>query len=110
MTISLVIQSYQSWHPSRARCHERRTRIVPPAIEFRTPIFPHFHYLSPPDRGSLARTEQLDTLDAILPFDRRDQLAGLLIDDDAIEKELWISFLPVAIRLRFSARTVFWTI
>jgi len=28
------------------------------------------------------RAEQLDALDAILPFDRRDQLAGLLTDDD----------------------------
>ncbi|HZG28634.1 MAG TPA: tyrosine-type recombinase/integrase [Ensifer sp.] len=30
----------------------------------------------------LARAEQLDALDAILPFDRRDQLARLLTDDD----------------------------
>ncbi|MDX0696744.1 hypothetical protein GOD53_22060 [Sinorhizobium medicae] len=28
------------------------------------------------------RAEQLDALDAILPFDRRDQLAALLTDDD----------------------------
>ncbi|MFC0804648.1 MULTISPECIES: site-specific integrase [Sinorhizobium] len=28
------------------------------------------------------RAEELDALDAILPFDRRDQLAGLLTDDD----------------------------
>ncbi|ODR93166.1 hypothetical protein A8M32_01180 [Sinorhizobium alkalisoli] len=28
------------------------------------------------------RTEQLDALDALLPFDRRDQLAALLTDDD----------------------------
>lgn len=36
------------------------------------------------DRSSLvtARAEQLDALDAILPFDRRDQLAGILTDDD----------------------------
>jgi hypothetical protein len=30
----------------------------------------------------LSRAEQLDALDAILPFDRRDQLAELLTDDD----------------------------
>ncbi|MCA1407756.1 site-specific integrase [Ensifer sp. IC3342] len=30
----------------------------------------------------LRRAEQLDALDAILPFDRRDQLAALLTDDD----------------------------
>ncbi|MGH6810019.1 MAG: site-specific integrase [Ensifer adhaerens] len=30
----------------------------------------------------MARSEQLDALDAILPFDRRDQLAALLTDDD----------------------------
>jgi integrase len=30
----------------------------------------------------LSRAEELDALDAILPFDRRDQLAGLLSDDD----------------------------
>ncbi len=30
----------------------------------------------------LARAKQLDALDAILPFDRRDQLASLLTDDD----------------------------
>ncbi len=30
----------------------------------------------------LARAEQLDALDAILPFDRRDQLAVLLTDED----------------------------
>ncbi|WP_412549895.1 site-specific integrase [Sinorhizobium meliloti] len=30
----------------------------------------------------LRRAEQLDALDAILPFDRRDQLASLLTDDD----------------------------
>jgi integrase len=36
------------------------------------------------DRSSLvsARAEQLDALDAILPFDRRDQLAAILTDDD----------------------------
>jgi hypothetical protein len=28
------------------------------------------------------RAEQLDALDAIRPFDRRDQLAALLTDDD----------------------------
>ncbi|THK33328.1 integrase, partial [Ensifer sp. MPMI2T] len=28
------------------------------------------------------RAEELDALDAILPFDRRDQLAALLTDDD----------------------------
>ncbi len=28
------------------------------------------------------RAEELDALDAILPFDRRDQLATLLTDDD----------------------------
>ncbi|AGA08726.1 hypothetical protein C770_GR4pB257 (plasmid) [Sinorhizobium meliloti GR4] len=30
----------------------------------------------------LRRAEELDALDAILPFDRRDQLAALLTDDD----------------------------
>lgn len=30
----------------------------------------------------LHRAEQLDALDAILPFDRRGQLAALLTDDD----------------------------
>ncbi|MDB5524486.1 MAG: integrase, partial [Rhizobium sp.] len=30
----------------------------------------------------IKRAEELDALDAILPFDRRDQLAGLLTDDD----------------------------
>ncbi|MDP9633007.1 UNVERIFIED_ORG: integrase [Ensifer adhaerens] len=30
----------------------------------------------------LVRAEQLDALDAVLPFDRRDQLASLLTDDD----------------------------
>ena len=30
----------------------------------------------------LHRAEELDALDAILPFDRRDQLAVLLTDDD----------------------------
>ncbi|MGE7065511.1 integrase, partial [Agrobacterium tumefaciens] len=30
----------------------------------------------------LRRAEELDALDAILPFDRRDQLAELLTDDD----------------------------
>ncbi|MDL2407649.1 tyrosine-type recombinase/integrase [Rhizobium calliandrae] len=37
------------------------------------------------DSGSqaiLRRAEELDALDAILPFDRRDQLAALLTDDD----------------------------
>lgn len=37
------------------------------------------HSLSGP---VLARAEQLDALDAILPFDRRDQLAMLLTDED----------------------------
>ncbi len=37
------------------------------------------HSLSGP---VLARAEQLDALDAILPFDRRDQLAVLLTDED----------------------------
>ncbi|SDN17851.1 Site-specific recombinase XerD [Ensifer sp. YR511] len=32
--------------------------------------------------GALKRAEELDALDAILPFDRRDQLAVLLTDDD----------------------------
>lgn len=30
----------------------------------------------------LKRAEELDALDAILPFDRRDQLASLLTDED----------------------------
>jgi|GEM_PF-5846500 len=30
------------------------------------------------------RAEQLDALEAILPFDRRDQLAALLTDDDVV--------------------------
>lgn len=33
-------------------------------------------------RVGLSRAEQLDAFDAILPFDRRDQLAELLTDDD----------------------------
>ena len=32
--------------------------------------------------GILTRVEELDALEAILPFDRRDQLAALLTDDD----------------------------
>lgn len=32
--------------------------------------------------AALKRAEELDALDAILPFDRRDQLAALLTDDD----------------------------
>lgn len=37
----------------------------------------------------MKRAEALDALDAILPFNRRDQLAGLLTDDDvAILKHL----------------------
>ncbi len=36
---------------------------------------------SPPDEA-YRRAEELDALDAILPFDRRDQLAVLLTDDD----------------------------
>ncbi|PTM88387.1 site-specific integrase [Mycoplana dimorpha] len=32
--------------------------------------------------SALKRAEELDALDAILPFDRRDQLAALLTDDD----------------------------
>lgn len=32
--------------------------------------------------AALRRAEQLDALDAVLPFDRRDKLAGLLTDDD----------------------------
>lgn len=38
--------------------------------------------LSPPADTILRRAEALDTLDAVLPFDRRDQLAALLTDDD----------------------------
>ncbi len=34
------------------------------------------------DDATHRRAEQLDALDAILPFDRRDQLAALLTDDD----------------------------
>ncbi|MBB3979860.1 integrase [Rhizobium azooxidifex] len=40
---------------------------------------------TPPDRPTdavLCRAEELDALDAILPFDRRDQLAAILTDDD----------------------------
>ena len=36
----------------------------------------------PPSTATLKRAEELDALDAILPFDRRDQLAALLTDDD----------------------------
>lgn len=35
----------------------------------------------PPD-SVIRRSEQLDALDAIMPFDRRDQLAAILTDDD----------------------------
>lgn len=35
-----------------------------------------------PSDAVLRRSEQLDALDAILPFDRRDQLAAILTDDD----------------------------
>jgi integrase len=35
-----------------------------------------------PKEALLQRAEELDALDAILPFDRRDQLAALLTDDD----------------------------
>jgi integrase len=35
-----------------------------------------------PNDTVLRRAEQLDALDAILPFDRRDQLAAILTDDD----------------------------
>ena len=35
-----------------------------------------------PSDAVLKRSEQLDSLDAILPFDRRDQLAAILTDDD----------------------------
>ncbi|RDL46772.1 Tyrosine recombinase XerD [Ensifer sp. M14] len=38
--------------------------------------------MSPVRDDVLRRAEQLDALDAILPFDRRDQLAALLTDDD----------------------------
>lgn len=34
------------------------------------------------DSSLIRRAEELDALDAILPFDRRDQLAALLTDDD----------------------------
>lgn len=37
-------------------------------------------FATPPD--ALRRAEELDALDAILPFDRRDQLAILLTDKD----------------------------
>lgn len=37
---------------------------------------------APPSDTVLRRSEQLDALDAILPFDRRDQLAAILTDDD----------------------------
>lgn len=35
-----------------------------------------------PSQDLIRRAEQLDALDAILPFDRRDQLAAILSDDD----------------------------
>lgn len=35
-----------------------------------------------------AQSEELDVLDAILPFDRRDQIAELLTDDVATLKHL----------------------
>ena len=38
--------------------------------------------LSPSGNAVSKRAEELDALDAILPFDRRDQLATLLTDDD----------------------------
>ncbi|MGR9354961.1 tyrosine-type recombinase/integrase [Rhizobium leguminosarum] len=38
--------------------------------------------LSPSGNAVSKRVEELDALDAILPFDRRDQLATLLTDDD----------------------------
>ncbi|PYE93274.1 phage integrase family protein [Rhizobium sp. PP-F2F-G38] len=38
--------------------------------------------LTPSGNDVLKRAEELDALDAILPFDRRDQLAELLTDDD----------------------------
>jgi integrase len=38
--------------------------------------------LAATDESVLKRAEELDALDAILPFDRRDQLAELLTDDD----------------------------
>ncbi len=34
------------------------------------------------DQTVLKRAEELDALDAILPFDHRDQLAELLTDED----------------------------
>lgn len=36
----------------------------------------------PDSQAVLRRAEELDALDAILPFDRRDQFAALLTDDD----------------------------
>lgn len=36
----------------------------------------------PPTDEVLHPAEELDALDAILPFDRRDQLAAILTDDD----------------------------
>ena len=38
--------------------------------------------LAATDESVLKRAGELDALDAILPFDRRDQLAELLTDDD----------------------------
>lgn len=38
--------------------------------------------LAATDESVLKRAEELDALDAILPFDRRDQLAELLTDED----------------------------
>ena len=38
-----------------------------------------------PTDAVLKRAEQLDALDAILPFDRRDQLAVLLTDDESLK-------------------------
>jgi hypothetical protein len=45
--------------------------------------------LSPTGSAMLKRAEELDALDAVLPFDRRDQLAELLTDDDVATLSIW---------------------
>jgi hypothetical protein len=39
------------------------------------------------DQTRTSRAEELDALDAILPFDRREQLAELLTDDDVATRQ-----------------------
>lgn len=51
----------------------------------------------------LHRAEQLDALDAILPFDRRDQLAALLTDDDVATGSPLPWSAPESLLLKFVA-------